>query len=360
MTSLYPHFRYASEVSLPSHRHGSGLLSLQTLIVLLEFGRARSERGENFILAVEEPELHLAPGLQRRVVHRTRTSALQTICTTHAPRVASFFDPTEILVLENESGNIRANSILKEKVTHNTSNAIRKLIDGRTQIIEALLHEFVIVPEGRSEFELFRLLVDSVELSAGADCRDFALQFSATVGVAPTPDGHVAATFEMLAPLRRARVFPLVDGDAAGDGYVRGLLTLDEPPAVILQWRRSESIEDVVGWIVAGLPATKFIQLVASLPDEVTSASVPSVVELIMLMKRKRTEGSGLKMDLLAYETIFQFIADEASCMDRAGTLLSDILLAMKGDPSSGFGPDPRSTDATRVLRWSNATAAAL
>ncbi len=89
MLDLYPHFKYGSAVSLPSHRHGSGLLSLQTLIVLLEFGRARSESGENFILAVEEPELHLAPGLQRRVVHRTRMAALQTISTTHAPRVAS-------------------------------------------------------------------------------------------------------------------------------------------------------------------------------------------------------------------------------------------------------------------------------
>jgi putative ATP-dependent endonuclease of OLD family len=360
MTSLYPHFRYGSEVSLPSHRHGSGLLSLQTLIVLLEFGRARSEGGENFILAVEEPELHLAPGLQRRVVHRARTSALQTICTTHAPRVASFFDPTEILVLENERGNMRASPILKEKVNHTTSNAIRKLIDGRAQLIEALLHEFVIVPEGRSEFELFRLLVDSVELSAGPGSRDFALQFSATVGVAPTPDGHVATTFEMLTPLRRARVFPIVDGDDAGDGYIQELLDLDEPPTVILQWRPSESIEDVVGWIVAGLPNAKFLKLVAALPDEVTSDSVPSVVELIVLMKRKRTEGSGLKMDLVAYETICQFIADEASCIDRADTLLRGVLLAIKGDTSSGFRPDPRSTESTRVLRWSNATAATL
>jgi hypothetical protein len=221
MINLYPHFKYGSAVSLPSHRHGSGLLSLQTLIVLLEFGKARSDSGENFILAVEEPELHLAPGLQRRVVHRTRTAALQTISTTHAPRVASFFDPTEILVLENAGGSMRATPILKEKINNSTSNAVRKLMEGRAQLIEALLHDFVIVPEGRSEFEIIRLLVNAVELSsAGAVTRDFVVQFAAMVGVVPTPDSHVSATFEVVAPLRRTKVFPLVDGDAAGDGYV--------------------------------------------------------------------------------------------------------------------------------------------
>lgn len=360
MLNLYPHFKYGSEVSLPSHRHGSGLLSLQTLIVLLEFGKARSESGENFILAVEEPELHLAPGLQRRVVHRTRTAALQTITTTHAPRVASFFDPTEILVLENAEGSLRATPILKEKVNHNTTNAIRRLMEGRAQLIEALLHDFVIVPEGRSEFEILRLLVDAVELSAGTSARDFVVQFAATVGVAPTPDSQVSATFEVIAPLRRARVFPLVDGDDAGDGYVQALLALKEPPLVILQWPSSHSIEDVVGWILAGLPNEKFLQMVFALPDEVTPDAVPSVVELVALMKRKRTGGSGLKMDLVAYETIVQFIADDESCMERAAALLRGILLAMKGDPLSGFSVDPRSTASTRVLRWANATATAL
>jgi putative ATP-dependent endonuclease of OLD family len=360
MLNLYPHFKYGSEVSLPSHRHGSGLLSLQTLIVLLEFGKARSESGENFILAVEEPELHLAPGLQRRVVHRTRMAALQTISTTHAPRVASFFDPTEILVLENTNGRMRATPILKEKVSYSTPNALRKLMESRAQLIEALLHDFVIVPEGRSEFEILRLLVDAVELSAGAEARDFVVQFAAIVGVAPTPDSPVSTTFEVIAPLRRAKVFPLVDGDDGGDGYVQALLALKEPPPVILQWRFSESIEDVVGWILAALPNEKFLQLVAALPDEATAETVPSVAELIVLMKRKRTAGSGLKMDLVAYETIVQFIAEDESCMDRAAALLRDILLAMKGDPLSGFEIDARSTASTRVLRWANATATAL
>jgi hypothetical protein len=93
----------------------------------------------------------------------------------------------------------------------------------------------------------------------------------------------------------------------------------------------------------------------------VTPEAVPSVVELVALMKKKRSYGSGLKMDLVAYETIVQFIADDESSMERAATLLRDILLAMKGDASSGFRLDnARSTESTRVLRWANATATAL
>ena len=48
--------------------------------------------GKSFILALEEPELHVAPGLQRQIVSEATSIANQTICTTHAPRRCLLLD----------------------------------------------------------------------------------------------------------------------------------------------------------------------------------------------------------------------------------------------------------------------------
>ena len=45
-----------------------GLLSLQTFILLLELGRERVRMGKPFLFAMEEPELHVPPGMQRRLI----------------------------------------------------------------------------------------------------------------------------------------------------------------------------------------------------------------------------------------------------------------------------------------------------
>jgi putative ATP-dependent endonuclease of the OLD family len=62
LQALTPHLQGRCNAVLPISRHGSGIVSLQTLLLLFEFGRARQDQKENFILAAEEPELHLHPG----------------------------------------------------------------------------------------------------------------------------------------------------------------------------------------------------------------------------------------------------------------------------------------------------------
>jgi len=42
-----------------------------------------------FLFAMEEPELHIPPGMQRRLIAQAVSIAGQTICTTHSPRVAA-------------------------------------------------------------------------------------------------------------------------------------------------------------------------------------------------------------------------------------------------------------------------------
>src|SRR3546814_11227184 len=44
LEAIIPHFQGASPVALPSRRHGSGLISMQTLLLLMRFGRLRVDR----------------------------------------------------------------------------------------------------------------------------------------------------------------------------------------------------------------------------------------------------------------------------------------------------------------------------
>ena len=68
LQALVPHYKLNDGPSIPAGRHGTGLISLQSLALLLEIGRTRRERGESFIFALEEAELHVPPGLQRRLI----------------------------------------------------------------------------------------------------------------------------------------------------------------------------------------------------------------------------------------------------------------------------------------------------
>src|SRR5690606_29835680 len=56
LENVIPHFAQGTGPTLPSSRQGSGLVSLQSLLLLMQFGKARAETGQSFVLAVEEPE----------------------------------------------------------------------------------------------------------------------------------------------------------------------------------------------------------------------------------------------------------------------------------------------------------------
>jgi putative ATP-dependent endonuclease of OLD family len=86
---VFPHFDVAGHLPLPSRRHGSGLISLQTLILLMRFGRLRVAHGDSFMMVIEEPELHVPPPLQRKLLRMMQTLTTQTIVTTHSPTVAA-------------------------------------------------------------------------------------------------------------------------------------------------------------------------------------------------------------------------------------------------------------------------------
>jgi hypothetical protein len=127
LQSLLPHYAGQDGPSLPAARHGAGLVALQSLLLLLEVGRVRLAKGHPFILALEEPELHLSPGIHGRLVAEAAATANQVICTTHSPDVARVFRATSALIVSNEAGRLAARPFLAQPLTPAASNNERKL-----------------------------------------------------------------------------------------------------------------------------------------------------------------------------------------------------------------------------------------
>ena len=352
LRALIPHYAKGDAVSLPAARQGTGLLSLQTLTLLLEIGRERAKEGLPFLLALEEPELHIAPGLQRRLIAEAVQVAGQTICTTHAPRVATFFPPSNVRILEIEPEELRATPLLATPLHTGATNAIRKLYgDDRTRLIEALMHHRVLIPEGRSEYEWFRLWSDAVEtcsIASRSEPTAIAPPFTAVVGVVPTHNAAVSETYTSMRRLRSG-ISILVDGDSAGDSYVRELLRTTPPPTTVLQWPEGWEIEDVLKWI---LEADE-VAVCADIKARLEWLTFGDLGELIQEFKRKDGKAR-LKGNYLAYEEVAGAIRDNDACRKRAETLLAALTLACSSRhaESTLLVVDPRATAATLVLRF--------
>ena len=324
LRALVPHYAGSDDVSLPVGRHGMGLLSLQTFILLLELGRERVHVGKPFLFAMEEPELHIPPGMQRRLISQAVSIAEQTICTTHSPRVAAYYPATSVQILDRNSGRLAATPMLPAPLEGSATNARRKLfLDDRARLVEALMHHSVLIPEGRSEYEWFRLLSDVLEtgdIALAADGSD-SPAFGTVTGVVPTHDGAVAEVYDALRTLRRGLV-PLVDGDEAGAEKIDQVQGADPSPELILRWRDGWSMEDAIGWILKGDEDAALGELQGRIDRE-----FESIDELVGLFKVKTGSGR-LKTDYLAYEEVASVIGSLTDCRTRAQVLLEAVTLA--------------------------------
>jgi putative ATP-dependent endonuclease of the OLD family len=341
LEAVVPHYALGpNPVTLPARRHGSGLVSLQHLLLLLQFGRYRAQAGEGFWLALEEPELHVPPPLQRRLVHRIQSLSTQTFVTTHSPTVAALSDPRSVLVLKNDAGNVTATSLVEEVVDAKTPNAVRKLFQlHRADTINALMHEAVLVPEGRIDNEWIALLIAAVEIAE--DWIDEGCRFGTTIGTVPTQDGAVVATVKRLAKLH-PRVLALVDGDSAGAGYAEELRKQGEAAEIII-WPHGWTIEDVIGWIIEFDP-----EAVLDAIESVTMDRPSNLNELTIRLKSTDRNAGGLKQDTVAYEAIAETISSAPACRKRAKELLHGIADVALGLPTQRFVKDPKTPDLWR------------
>lgn len=72
LEAITPHFQFADGPPIPSRRQGMGVLSLQSIILLLQLAQHRATQGKSFCLALEEPELHVLVGMGVTGITRSR------------------------------------------------------------------------------------------------------------------------------------------------------------------------------------------------------------------------------------------------------------------------------------------------
>lgn len=319
MEAVSAHFAGTDGFSIPAARQGSGLVSMQGLLLLLELGRARTASGGEFLMALEEPELHLPPSAQQQLVQRVQALSTQTFITTHSPLVASMADPTSVLILKKHDGVLSAEPFLASPLTATAPNWKRKFFQhSRIDVLSALMHPVVLVPEGRADFQLIRSILRPLMMTEGwidSMVRPFGIE----VGVVPTEEANVIETHRLMRRLHK-RVCCLVDGDAAGLDYVEKLQNETSPPSAVIRWNDGAMIEDIVGWILNADEPTVVGKLV-----EIPQQHLASGQAIVEYLKTK-------KMDIIAYESLGEAIATTPACRERAADLLSGLACACTAD----------------------------
>jgi putative ATP-dependent endonuclease of OLD family len=327
LEAIAAHFSTRIGQSVPASRQGSGLISLQGLMLLLELGRTRAEAGDGFIMALEEPEIHVSPGTQNQLLHRVQALSTQTFVTTHSASVAAAADPTSVLLLRNDNGVLTAEPFLVSPLNATSTAWERKTFQQmRVEVLSALMHGVVLVPEGRADFYLLRIILRPLMLAQDWQV-DTDHQFGLDVGLIPTEDAKVIETYRTLSRVHDS-VVCLVDGDKAGLGYIKTLQALERKPKAILRWDDGVMVEDIVGWIFEADAA----RTVSSLA-EIKAPAPQSIGEVVDYLKAK-------KVDLVAYETIADVIANNHACRDRAAQLFSAMAAACKGVETANFKQD--------------------
>lgn len=346
LQAMTPHLPGKSDTVLPLSRHGSGVISLQTLLLLFEFGRARSNDSQNFILAAEEPELHLHPGHHSRLVARICGTSNQSITTTHSPEIAAYYGPKEILIVRNVDGKMKAIPLVAHDDIIPDQNALMQLYTlHRAAISEALMHNCVLVPEGKTEFQWFRSMMRLRITLGGWETAPK----NEALGIIPTTDSHVVQIYEKFRPLV-PRVVPVVDGDDAGNKYRQKILKSAVPPNILVQLEKDLMLEDLVGWLLAASSEGDWKAIDALFP-EVNVTDGPSLSAAL----------TKFKTFWKVHEEILAYISTNEESRKRLCQFcdgLSDVALNAETAHECWVEDSTETEGAgTRIWRWTAAEA---
>lgn len=326
LEGVVPHFTHGSGPTLPSQRQGTGLVSLQSLLLLMQFGKARAEAGQSFVLAVEEPEIHIQPSQQKRLVNRLNALCSQTIITTHSPIVAAMFPPPDTLFIGTHEGTLTAKPLMEYLPAQPTNHQQHLLYAWRQKLVAALMHECVLIPEGVSDVAWIETLQSACELRQSWESDDEgAPSFSTFVGVVPTIDAKIFDTFALVNSVHN-RTNILVDGDNDGRGYFTAVKTCNPPPRCAVFWPDGWAMEHVVSWIAGAddssvLPA---LEAALGLPFSDTQALASH------LLTRKSYAPT--------HESVAVTLMDNTACRARASRLLSALCEVLR-DPANNSSP---------------------
>jgi predicted ATP-dependent endonuclease of OLD family len=350
LSSLIPHFIKENDtIPIPANRQGSGIVSMQNLLLLLQLGQLRKEKKQDFIVAIEEPELHIPPSQQRRLTNRLKACCQQTIVTTHSPEIASEFEPQSIRILSNQGGILEAKPIISEKLSSEETNPVRHLIQWQKRdTIHALMHERLLIPEGKSDFNWLKLLTTGIELSYESSDK-YSNIFSSLIGVFPTDSAAVEKVFRLLSNAH-SNVFCLVDGDADGLRYIENLRNLDIRPKRILKWSDTLTIENIIGQFLK-TDESYFLPKVKELVDDNSILDIDSFVCQLKLVHKNN---NGRKDDYLLHEEIVKLIFSSEIGTSSVSQFIETIIDATDIKPKQiGFiRNDSISDDKLEVFEY--------
>jgi len=344
LESVVPHFVQGNGPTLPSQRQGTGLISLQSLLLLMQFGKARAENNQSFVLAVEEPELHIQPSQQKRLVNRLNALCNQTIVTTHSPIVAALFPAPDTLFIETRDGILNAKPLMDPVPAQPTNHQQHLLFAWRQKLVAALMHDTVLIPEGVSDVAWLETLQTALEQHQGwqGAAADVPL-LSTFVGIVPTIDAKIADTFSLVSAVH-ARPCILVDGDNDGKGYFDAVKNRNPPPRSVLFWPQDWAMEHVISWISGADETTMLAALGAALGQSFADRQV--LTAHLLTQKSYAPTIESIAITLMA----------NAACRARAAQLLGALCDVLR-DPANANTPlftriVADSTDAMHVFRF--------
>ena len=326
LESVVPHFVQGTGPTLPSQRQGTGLVSLQSLLLLLQFGKARAETGQSFMLAVEEPELHIQPSQQKRLVNRLNALCNQTIVTTHSPIVAAMFPAPDTLFIGTREGALSAKPLMDAVPAQPTNHQQHLLYAWRQKLVAALMHECVLIPEGVSDVAWLEALQTALEQHQGWDNAQANTPLLSTfVGIVPTIDAKIADTFALVSAVH-ARSCILVDGDNDGRGYFDAVKGSNPPPRCVVFWPQGWAMEHVVSWIAGADEAAMLAALGTALGAPFADRG--ALTAHLLTQKSYAPTHESAVVTLMA----------NAACRVRAAQLL-DALCDVLRDPANANTP---------------------
>lgn len=134
-----------SSYAAPYQHQGTGTINTLVLALLSII----AELKQNVIFAMEEPETALPPHTQKRIVNSVREKSAQALFTSHSPYVLEEFEPAQIKVLTRAGGVLTSVSAsLPPTIKPKAYKA-----EFRARFCEALLAKYVLIVEGRTEFD---------------------------------------------------------------------------------------------------------------------------------------------------------------------------------------------------------------
>jgi len=334
LQSLVAHVAQSDDVLLPVARHGAGMVSLQAFLLLLAFAEHRQKTGQNFILAAEEPELHLHPSLHQRLVHRIRSTSVQSIVTTQSPHVAAGYQPHEVVFVSNTDGRLSAERLRTEPVKEIATNSVRKLyLTHRAAFYEALMGCVILVPEGQHDYEWLSLWQRLAQSYRNAIPR-FDLRPTTML---PTSDAAVAESFREIARFRPDAV-PVLDGDDSGAAYLADLVAGSPAPAKIIRYGDRAAVECLSAWILE--PAL-------SSPGSVMTALLEGSA---LTLRNLQNALIAKKKDRELHESIVWESLSTDACSERACEFLHDLAtIASDNKPINAGWNSSRQANGTMV-----------